>query len=91
MDSPPTTRYPQHGALEHEERDVTESLIGGVDRAAVRTTGVSLLRMLTFASIGASIALYLSGRRQDGIFVGLWAPTFEALKASLDKERERRR
>lgn len=92
MDSSTGMRYAQSDFGQHEAReDVTESVLTSVDQASVRSTGVSLLRVLTFASIGASIALYLSGRRQDGIFVGLWAPTFEALKASLDRSRERRR
>jgi hypothetical protein len=43
---------------------------------------------LTIGSIGASIALFLSGKKMEGIFVGLWAPTFEALKTASDKKRE---
>lgn len=71
---------------EKADQDVSSTILRSVDRAGTRAAGVSLLRVLTFASIGASIALYLAGRRQAGIFVGLWAPTFEALKASLDRD-----
>ncbi len=30
----------------------------------------------TLGSIALSLVLYLSGRKDAGIFVGLWAPTF---------------
>ncbi len=29
--------------------------------------------------------LYLSGKQKAGIFIGLWPPTFQALKAVVDK------
>ena len=69
------------------QQDVYGSILYRFDQSTTNTLGVSALRFLTFASIGASIALYLAGRKQDGIFVGLWTPTFEALKASAEKER----
>jgi hypothetical protein len=65
--------------------DAGESMLQSVDRSTVGATGISLFHMLTFASIGASIALYLTGRREAGVFVGLWPPTFQALKAVVDK------
>lgn len=34
---------------------------------------------LTFGSILLSLALYAGKRKQDAIFVGLWAPTFLGL------------
>ena len=37
----------------------------------------------TLLSILVSLALYLSGRREAGIFVGLWAPTILNLGQSL--------
>jgi hypothetical protein len=43
------------------------------------------MHILTFGSIGASIALYLAGKRQAAVFVGLWPPTFQALKSVVDK------
>jgi hypothetical protein len=65
--------------------DAAESMLQSVDKSTVGATGISLFHMLTFASIGASIALYLTGRREAGVFVGLWPPTFQALKAVVDK------
>jgi hypothetical protein len=65
--------------------DAAESILKRVDETTKGTTGVSLFHILTFGSIGASIALYLAGNRQAGIFVGLWPPTFQALKAVVDK------
>ena len=40
----------------------------------------------TLLSILISLALYMSGRREAGIFVGLWAPTILNLGQSLLEE-----
>lgn len=37
----------------------------------------------TLLSIVLSLALYMTGRREAGIFVGLWAPTILNLGQSL--------
>jgi hypothetical protein len=42
----------------------------------------------TLLSILISLVLYLSGRREAGIFVGLWAPTILDLGQSLVDEEE---
>ena len=67
------------------DRDAAESLLKTVDESTKQSTGVSLFHILTIGSIGASIALFLSGKKEVGIFVGLWPPTFQALKAVVDK------
>ena len=67
------------------DRDGAESLLKTMDESTKRSTGVSLFHILTIGSIGASIALFLSGKKEAGIFVGLWPPTFQALKAVVDK------
>lgn len=64
--------------------DSAESMIRSVDNSTRKATGISLLHILTIGSIGASIALFLAGRRQEGIFIGLWAPTFQALKTAAE-------
>jgi hypothetical protein len=71
-------------------RDAAESVLKTVDESTKGATGVSLFHLLTFGSIGASIALYLSGKREAGIFVGLWPPTFQALKSVVDKTMKQR-
>jgi hypothetical protein len=40
----------------------------------------------TLVSILLSLALYLAGRRESAIFVGLWAPTILNLGQSLLEE-----
>ena len=40
----------------------------------------------TLLSILISLALYMTGRREAGIFVGLWAPTILNLGQSLLEE-----
>jgi hypothetical protein len=67
------------------KRDAAESLLKTVDKSTQKATGISLFHILTLGSIGASIALYFSGKQKAGIFVGLWPPTFQALKAVVDK------
>jgi hypothetical protein len=71
-------------------RDAAESLLKTIDESTKDSTSVSLLHLLTFGSIGASLALYFAGNKQAGIFVGLWPPTFQALKSVIDKNNERR-
>ncbi|MFN2576324.1 MAG: hypothetical protein ABR607_01390 [Pyrinomonadaceae bacterium] len=66
-------------------RDTAESMLKTVDETTKGATGFSLFHILTLGSIGASIALFLAGKKQAGIFIGLWPPTFQALKAVVDK------
>lgn len=65
--------------------DVAESALRRIDESVKNSTGVSLFHILTISSIAASIILYASGKKSLGIFIGLWPPTFEALKAAADK------
>jgi hypothetical protein len=67
------------------KRDAAESMLKVVDNSTQKATGVSFFHIVTLASIGASVALFLSGKHKAGIFVGLWPPTFQALKAVVDK------
>lgn len=84
-----TGERPQTGATELSRSDAAESILKTVDESTKGTTGVSLMHMLTLGSIGASIALYLAGKKSAAIFVGLWPPTFEALKSVVDKNTKR--
>jgi hypothetical protein len=72
-------------SIRQGNHDVAESALRRMDKSVKSSTGVSLFHILTIGSIAASIALYLSGKKSLGIFVGLWPPTFEALKAAADK------
>ncbi len=69
--------------------DKAESVLQSIDKTTVESTGISLFHILTIGSIGASLALFFSGNKQAGIFVGLWPPTFQALKAVVDKNKQR--
>lgn len=69
--------------------DAAEALLRTVDNSTKDATGISLLHILTLGSIGASVALFLSGKKMAGIFVGLWPPTFQALKAAADNKEKR--
>jgi hypothetical protein len=70
------------------KRDAAETMLKTLDQTTEKATGVSLFHILTLGAIGASIALFLSGKQKAGIFVGLWPPTFQALKAVVDKGKE---
>ncbi len=70
------------------KRDAAESMLKVVDKSTQKATGISLFHILTLGSIGASLALFFSGKQRAGIFVGLWPPTFQALKAVVDKGQE---
>lgn len=67
------------------KRDAAETMLKTIDKTTQKATGVSLFHILTLGAIGASIALFASGKQKAGIFVGLWPPTFQALKAVVDK------
>jgi hypothetical protein len=67
------------------QTDKAEAVLKTIDNTTVNSTGISLFHILTIGSIGASLALFFSGNRQAGIFVGLWPPTFQALKSVVDK------
>lgn len=83
------TENNDNGSMQaNAKRDAAETMLKTVDKSTQKSTGVSLFHILTLGSIGASIALYLSGKQKAGIFVGLWPPTFQALKAVVDKGNE---
>jgi hypothetical protein len=68
--------------------DVIESTLRTVDEATKGSTGVSLFHILTLASIGGSLALFFAGKKSAAIFVGLWPPTFQALKSVADTNKQ---
>ena len=68
------------------EKDRAESLLRNIDEKATGTTGTSLFHILTLVAILGSIFLFMSGRKMEAIFVGLWPPTFQALKSAAEKE-----
>ena len=78
-------------ALTETNKDVVESTLRTIDQSTKAATGTSLFHILTVASIGASLALFFSGKKSAGIFVGLWPPTFQALKSVADTNRENRK
>ncbi|HEY0006227.1 MAG TPA: hypothetical protein VGB17_15715 [Pyrinomonadaceae bacterium] len=80
------TRRENETTAQGAQPDVAESLARTVDQATKDTTGISLFHLLTLGSIGASIALFLSGKKEAAIFIGLWPPTFQALKAVTEKK-----
>lgn len=73
------------------KRDAAESMLRTIDASTKEATGVSLFHILTLGSIGASLALFFAGKKQAGIFVGLWPPTFQALKAVADTNKNKDR
>jgi hypothetical protein len=62
--------------------DTVESTARSIDEKVKQSTGLSLFHILTLGSIGASIALFMAGKKNLAIFIGLWPPTFQALKAA---------
>lgn len=82
------TETSANGQQDLAKRDIAETVLKTVDKSTQKATGLSLFHLLTIGSIGASIALFFSGKQKAGIFVGLWPPTFQALKAVVDKGNE---
>jgi hypothetical protein len=81
--------YTGEGGALSTSTDKAETLLKTIDETTVQSTGISLFHILTIGSIGASLALFFSGNKQAGIFVGLWPPTFQALKSVVDKSNKR--
>ena len=73
------------------KRDAAESMLRTIDESTKQATGISLFHILTLGSIGASLALFFTGNKQAGIFVGLWPPTFQALKSVADTNKDKDR
>ncbi len=71
--------------MHFSETDRIESLLHTIDESVTATTGASLFHILTFAGITASIILFARGRKLESLFVGLWPPTLQAMKAAIDK------
>ena len=65
-----------------EEKDVAESMLHKLDEGISAKSRISPFHILTAASIVASIFLFARGRKLEAIFVGLWPPTFQALKSA---------
>ena len=72
-------------------KDVVESTLRTMDKSTKQAAGVSLFHILTLASIGGSLALFFAGKKSAANFVGLWPPTFQALKAVADTNKEDRK
>ncbi|HEV2762993.1 MAG TPA: hypothetical protein VGV38_08365 [Pyrinomonadaceae bacterium] len=72
-------------------KDVVESTLRTIDKSTKQAAGVSLFHILTLASIGGSLALFFAGKKSAAIFVGLWPPTFQALKSVADTNKEERK
>ena len=71
--------------------DMMDSTANEVENQSRRVTGASALHWATLISIGASITLFLAGKRELAIFVGLWPPTFQALKSNAEHSRSHAR
>jgi hypothetical protein len=65
-------------------KDRAEKILRSVDQGTTQRAGVSVFHVLALLSIVASVVLFVSGRKAEGIFVGLWAPTFESLKPAAE-------
>jgi hypothetical protein len=66
--------------------DWIDSTVQSMDEPVKRTTNVSLWNALAMGSIGASLTLFLAGKKDWAVFVGLWPPTFLALKAAAERQ-----
>lgn len=83
-----TTNTGNTGLTTTGGKDVVESTLRSVDESTKQSTGVSLFHILTLASIGGSLALFFAGKKSAAIFVGLWPPTFQALKSVADTNKQ---
>jgi len=69
------------------EMDKAETMLHTVDEKVKSTSGVSLFHILTGLAIVGSVVLFLRGNKLGAIFVGLWPPTFQALKSASQSKK----
>ena len=73
-------------------RSFTEEYSGGAAKLGRRRSVLGTAKTIyvggTLLSILVSLSLFLSGRRESGIFVGLWAPTILNLGQSLLEDKK---
>jgi hypothetical protein len=74
------------GASSQIGPDFAARTVGRVEKTVQKSTGASLLHLLAGASIVGSIALFIAGRKAEAIFVGLWPPTFLALRTAVERQ-----
>lgn len=60
--------------------DVVEGRVRMAERRTRETTGMGLFHWLTIGTAAASLTLYLLGRKNLAIFVGLWPATIQSLR-----------
>lgn len=65
--------------------DLGEAAVRKIDQQSLRRVGVGALHLLSLASIAGSLLLFMKGRKMEGIFMGLWPPTFEALSSAANR------
>lgn len=79
-----TTATREQSRARRTNSDTAESVLRNIDDSTTEMVGVSLFHILTIAAIATSVALFMNGRQMAGIFVGLWPPTFQALKSAAE-------
>lgn len=60
--------------------DVVEGRVRTAERRTREATGMGLFHWLTIGTAAASLTLYLLGKKNLAIFVGLWPPTIQSLR-----------
>lgn len=50
-----------------------------ISRRRATSQGVMLICTAAFLSLVASVSLFLSGEREQGIFIGIWVPSILSL------------
>ncbi len=76
----------RHAYSTAAEVDRAQSLLRNIDQRVTTRTGMSLFHILTLASIITSIVLFLRGKKLESLFVGLWPPTFQALRSAGSRD-----
>jgi len=71
--------------LSRRNADLGETAVRKIDQQSMRKVGVGALHILSLASIVGSLLLFMRGRKIEGIFMGLWPPTFEALSSAANR------
>lgn len=78
----PTYTSSEYSSGFDRNTDMVESTARQFDEQSKQLTGASATHWLTLASIGASVACFIAGKRDWALFFGLWPPTIQALRTN---------
>src|ERR1051325_10807310 len=71
-----TMNRPKQGSVPQEAQEHSEGVVARAIEQQTAKLPSDIFLWAAFASIGGSLFLQMSGKKEESLFVGQWAPTF---------------